>query len=262
MPPPTRANSAIDEAPSEKPGEDVHHEDHDSLVGEGLGIDLGVEQEQQSETAEGQAGNRQAHHRAPGEGHLEGVIETRAGGTRGAGVGPGGRPHAEVSGEPRAERSEHEGQSDERVGVLRDVVVGDAENDGDRHHEDRENAVLAPQERHRAIRDPAADELHAFGPWILARHPRRLDEGIDERQHGGRRTEIDEVRRFHDILLLCGAPQRSLAPAPRPCETNHPRTPRWCECEDLAVMILANLEFVNIFHKLLGLVFEVVVTAL
>ena len=154
MPPPTRANSAIDDAPIAKAlivsAKSVNCF---GVIPSGAEVEHPVEHDAEPEQAERR--DREAHHRAAVEGDLERAgLAVRARRFGGADVALGGRLHPDEAGEHRADAAEHE----------RDAAAGadgERQRDGDQQHHRREHHVLAAQERHRALFDQAGDLPHA-----------------------------------------------------------------------------------------------------
>ncbi len=112
MPPPTRAKSAIELAPNEKPV--MHRDGAPDVAVEEVGE--GDEADREPEDAE--ADDAETHHRAAGEGDLERGAQPLARGVGGADVGLGRDPHADEAGERGAEGAEHEGDRDPGGGAF------------------------------------------------------------------------------------------------------------------------------------------------
>jgi hypothetical protein len=112
MPPPTRANSAIDEAPIEKPASmlitRLNSTAWPSTSCEGVELPE-VDDEQRAEADQAEADDAHAHHGAAAEGDRQRRRQAGAGSRRGAHVGAGGDPHAEEAGQAGAH-----GPGDER----------------------------------------------------------------------------------------------------------------------------------------------------
>ncbi len=177
-----------------------------SGVRQGRRVHFGVHEEQPTKTGQRQTDHRKAHNRTAPEGDLEGLVESLAGGRRGADIGLGRGLHAEVARQTRTDRTENERQCNQAVGVLFRTHhrIRDAEKDGHRDHEDREHPVFGRQECHGAVGDPLADGLHAFVARILFFDPRRAHVGVDQGDNRHRRCQIYEMYGFHVLLLLLG----------------------------------------------------------
>jgi hypothetical protein len=156
------------------------------LNSNGLAVDVreGVElpevdDEQRAEADQAEADDAHAHHGAAAERDRERRRQAGAGGRRGAHVGAGGHPHAEVAGQ-----AEHTAPGDERHADQPGggVTGGGREHAGDDEHEDREHLVLGGQEGHGAAEDLLGDLLHAHGAGILLGDPGGREQRVKQRQ--------------------------------------------------------------------------------
>ncbi len=172
-----------------------------------------VGQVEPAEAEDGQADHGHAHHGATGEGDLErrGQTDPRGGG--GADVRVGGDLHAGPAGERGGERADHEAHGDERAtagalvlgGLTEEARVGEAQERSDGDHEDREHAVLGPEEGHGAGLDLTGDLLHEIVPGVLLLDPGGLPDGVEEGENTRDGRGVDELFEHRDIPLRARA---------------------------------------------------------
>ena len=158
MPPPTLANSAIEEAPNPNPATTLmvlEDEIHDG------------------EADETDAHDADAHDRAGVEGEPERGVESFLRLDGGAGVGAHCDAHADVPGEAGAYRAEQvgDGGAGNAAGAAlypaEDVVVYEQREDyADYDHEDGEQPIFAGEEGVRALSDGVPDEAHLLIAFV------------------------------------------------------------------------------------------------
>ena len=155
-----------------------------------------VDDGQDGDAQNAEADDREAHHRAAGEGDVEGIVEAGAGGGGGTHVGGGGHAHAEEAGEAGAQGADDDGHTDEHRAVFA-AEVGPGQEARDHDHENEQNAVFAAEEGHGAVADMARDLLHRVVAHVLLVDPGRTQEGEEQGQDARHGDGIQESLAIH-----------------------------------------------------------------
>ena len=100
---------------------------------------------------------------------VDGILDAALGGSRGTQIGLDGDVHADEASQARAERADEEG--DRRADPVRGIIGESADqypdDQGGHQREQRNGAVLAVQEGHRAFEDQGGDLLHRLRACVL-----------------------------------------------------------------------------------------------
>ena len=161
------------------------------------------DEEEPADAEEAHRHHEEPGHRPAAQRELEGPVEARPHRGRGPQIGPDRDEHADVAGDARAERAEHEGERGRHRHVhgRRRIVRGRrahrrVKDENQRRHaetDQEDGPVLAAQERFGAFLDGRGDALHLGRSLVRREHLPRQVPREGERQHADQDHEQDHA---------------------------------------------------------------------